>query len=60
MKKLRLQVDALRVEPFEVMPRDVAEKGTVLGQDAVTLRCQPSAGGSCDTGIPICVYCRAG
>jgi len=49
------------VEPFDVTPRDAAAKGTVVGQDAlVTLRCEPSAGGSCDTGIPICVYCRNG
>lgn len=59
MKKLRLQVDALRVEAFEVAPREVAAKGTVHGQAAVTnLLCQPSAGGSCDTGIPVCNYCR--
>ncbi len=63
MKKLRLLVDALRVEPFEVMPGAPAETGTVMGRDAAVFtdppRC-PVSGGSCDTGIPICVYCRAG
>lgn len=58
MKKLKLDADSLRVEPFDVMPHGSAENGTVIAA-GVTLRCEPSAGGSCDTGIPICVYCRA-
>lgn len=59
MKKLRLHVDELRIERFESLPRDMAAKGTVVGQDAMLTeypRCQPS-GGSCDTGIPVCSYC---
>ncbi|MBV9109188.1 MAG: hypothetical protein JO306_07265 [Gemmatimonadetes bacterium] len=58
MKKLKLDAESLRVEPFDVMPQDATGKGTVVAA-GITLRCEPSAGGSCDTGIPICVYCRA-
>lgn len=58
MKKLKLDAESLRVEPFDVMPQDQTAKGTVIAAEAITPRCEPSAGGSCDTGIPICVYCR--
>lgn len=70
MKKLQLNVDSLRVEPFEVMPREKAVKGTVMGQDAARLtepwRCSLDSqcyantcggGTSCDTGSP-CIACR--
>jgi hypothetical protein len=64
MKKLQLDVNALRVERFEVQP-EVAEEGTVVANDLLaTLRtcnctgdtCYPQF--SCNTGNPckICVY----
>lgn len=34
MKKLKLQVDALRVETFPVIPPAAAERGTVRGNEA--------------------------
>lgn len=68
-KKLRLDPDALSVEPFEV--RSEAEaSGTVLGADASSPRnCTgPAAscgypetcgGTSCDSGYPLCYQCTA-
>jgi hypothetical protein len=67
MKKLRMDVDALRVEPFDVMPREAAVKGTVVGRDGMITepwRCSIDSAcyantcgsGSCDTGNP-CVAC---
>ncbi|MFL5385182.1 MAG: hypothetical protein ACJ8GN_21905 [Longimicrobiaceae bacterium] len=63
MKKLALDVNALRVEGFEVEPQ-VTEEGTVVANELVTLRtcactgdtCYPQF--SCNTGNPCkpCVY----
>ena len=64
MKKLNLDVDALRVDRFEVEP-EVTETGTVVANEVlVTLRtcnctaetCYPNF--SCNTGNPCkpCVY----
>ena len=53
MKKLRLDPDALSVEPFEVEPAR-EERGTVLGNDAFThnqVSCQPLIG------YPVCETC---
>jgi len=53
MKKLRLDPDALSVEPFEVEPAQ-EERGTVLGNDDAThnqISCQPP------TGYPLCLAC---
>ena len=46
MKRLRLDPDALSVEPFEVEPA-LEEKGTVLGFDDAThnqVSCRPPTG----------------
>jgi hypothetical protein len=62
MKKLGLDLNALRVDRFEVEP-EVTEEGTVVANELrLTLRtcgadtCYPQA--SCDTGSPCkpCVY----
>jgi hypothetical protein len=65
MKKLRLLLDDIRVDAFEVLPSAATPRGTVMGQIAPTnwgLEC-PTRGeeptcnlGSCNTGQP-CSYC---
>jgi len=66
-KKLRLDPEALAVEPFEVDARMV-EEGTVLGAGASDPRdCTGAAdscgypatcgGTSCDSGYPVCHQC---
>jgi hypothetical protein len=56
MKKLILDVDALRVVRFDVEPDVAADEGTVMGNQIGTWRscgpntCYPQA--SCDTGSP--------
>jgi hypothetical protein len=64
MKKLRLMVDELAVDGFNVLPAHAARQGTVVGQDAgpTGLAC-PTNGfeytcrnGSCYSGSP-CSYC---
>lgn len=66
-KKLRLDPEALTVEPFEVEAM-VEEEGTVLGADASSPRnCTGAAdscgypatcgGTSCPTGYPLCRFC---
>ena len=61
MKKLNLDVEALRIERFEVEP-EAAGEGTVVANQIGTWRscgpdtCYPQA--SCDTGSPCrrCIY----
>lgn len=57
MKKLRLDPDALSVQPFEVEPV-LEEKGTVLGFDEATNNCTRHEA-SClpPTGYPLCIAC---
>ena len=67
MKKLRLSVDSLRVDGFEVSP-EIAVNGTVMGRDNASV--QPSGcfatqcyavtcgDGSCPSGVP-CKICPA-
>jgi len=57
MKKLKLDMDALQVDRFDVMPEAMEGEGTVVGnQTLLTLRscgpntCYPQE--SCDTGNP--------
>ena len=62
MKKLRLDPDALTVEPFEPQPAKVAADGTVLGNFATKHQdsCgypNTCGGTSCDTGYPVCYQC---
>ena len=67
-KKLRLDPEALTVEPFEVVDARLEEDGTVFGADASTPRnCTGAAdscgypatcgGTSCDSGYPVCYQC---
>jgi len=62
MKKLQLDVEALRIEKFEVLPRELAGEGTVVGQDGALItewsKCQQETcwNGSCGTGNP-CRQC---
>jgi hypothetical protein len=63
MKKLRLDPEALAVEPFEVEAGMEAE-GTVDGNAATRRQdsCNYPAtcgGTSCDTGYPVCYQCTA-
>ncbi len=69
MKKLRLDPEALAVEPFEVQSA-VQATGTVLGNDVSGAGCPTSVqyscgyprtcgGTSCDTGYPVCYQCTA-
>lgn len=61
MKKLKMKVEALEIDRFEVEP-SAAEEGTVVGNQIGTWRscgpntCYPEA--SCDTGSPCyrCIY----
>jgi len=68
MKKLRLDPEALKVEPFEVVDASLEEEGTVIGADASTPNhCTKAAdscgypatcgGTSCDSGYPVCYVC---
>ena len=63
MKKLKLDVDALRIDRFEVEPEAVEAEGTVIANQTLLTRrscgpdtCYPQA--SCDTGSPCqrCIY----
>jgi len=67
MKKLRLSVESLRVDGFEVLAREAAPEGTVMGRDggmATNPRCSQFSdcyastcgSGSCETGNP-CIVC---
>ncbi|HEX8906995.1 MAG TPA: hypothetical protein VF771_19250 [Longimicrobiaceae bacterium] len=67
MKKLRLDPEALKVEPFEVLA-EMKEEGTIMGNDASSpLHCTAAVdscgyprtcgGTSCDTGYPVCYQC---
>ena len=67
MRKLRLNVDDLAVEPFEVEP-DRAGAGTVVGNDLSGPACPTNpgyscgypgtcGGTSCDSGYPVCYLC---
>jgi hypothetical protein len=68
MKKLRLSVDSLRVDCFEVLSGEIAVNGTVVGQDdfsapteccLVTRHYAVTCGdGSCPSGVP-CKICPA-
>ena len=62
MKKLRLDPEALAVEPFEPHPAKAAADGTVLGNFATKHQdsCgypNTCGGTSCDTGYPVCYQC---
>jgi hypothetical protein len=68
MKKLRLDVDRLAIEPFEVEPAPAEAGGTVEGNDFSGPGCPTSiqyscgyprtcGGTSCDTGYPLCYQC---
>jgi len=62
MKKLRLDPEALAVEPFEVEPTLAEAEGTVLGNFATkradSCNYPATCGGtSCDTGYPLCYQC---
>lgn len=70
MKKLRLNPEALSVEPFELEPAERAANGTVLGNALSGAGCPTSVqyscgyprtcgGTSCDTGYPLCYQCTA-
>ena len=67
MKKLRLSIDSLSVEGFEVLSRGVALEGTVMGRDDVSVgvptgclatQCyrDTCGAGSCASGTP-CMIC---
>ena len=61
MNKLKLRLDDIRVNGFEVLPPDEAGAGTVRGAElAITnfTQCQQDTcwNGSCGTGIP-CRQC---
>ncbi|HKP74246.1 MAG TPA: hypothetical protein VJT67_01830 [Longimicrobiaceae bacterium] len=61
MEKLRLKLDDLRVDGFEVLPPDEAREGTVKGAEVVITaytQCQQDTcwNGSCGTGVP-CRQC---
>lgn len=70
MKKLRLDPEALAVEPFEVAT-ELEVSGTVLGNDEASSppHCTQAndscgyprtcGGTSCDTGYPVCYVCTA-
>lgn len=64
MKKLRLDPEALAVEPFEPQPALAEADGTVHANFAT--KHQDSCGypvtcggSSCDTGYPLCYQCTA-
>ena len=68
MKKLRMDPDALSVEPVEVEPSATAKDGTVMANDASGAGCPTSVqyscgyprtcgGTSCDSGYPVCYQC---
>lgn len=70
MKKLRLNTDDLRVEPFEVESRESEAEGTVHGNDFSGANCPTNpqyscgyprtcGGTSCDSGYPRCYQCTA-
>lgn len=52
MKKLKLKIEALRVEQFLVVPEGVSSDGTVLGQEGSFMTCQscPCASPPCNNG----------
>jgi hypothetical protein len=64
MKKLKLNVDSIRVDGFDVLPVEAASGGTVVGRGIPTVGTEcPTRGeeptcnlGSCNTGQP-CSYC---
>jgi hypothetical protein len=67
MKKLRLNPDDLKIEPFEVESAR-AEAGTVVGNDLSGANCPTGVhyscgypatcgGTSCDSGYPVCYLC---
>lgn len=64
MKKLRVAIEDLQVERFEVLPRGASGKGTVVGASPsrTWLYCETQGEdptcrfGSCNTGEP-CSYC---
>jgi hypothetical protein len=63
MKKLRLDIDGIRVVGFEVTPSEAARQGTVLGREDLASFMCPTNGedptcrlGSCYSGSP-CSYC---
>ncbi|HSU14562.1 hypothetical protein [Longimicrobium sp.] len=69
MKKLRLDPEALSVEPFE-LEAAVKADGTVLANEVSGPGCPTSVqyscgyprtcgGTSCDTGYPVCYQCTA-
>jgi hypothetical protein len=56
MKKLRLQIEELRVERFEVEPESVTARGTVYGRETYspyTCYCGPWS----DPHTEPCAYC---
>ena len=60
MNKLRLRLDDLLVDGFEVLPAEAGPAGTVKGAEAITAftQCQQDTcwNGSCGTGFP-CRQC---
>ena len=54
MKKLRLELDALRVESFEAEARAAAARGTVAAHEATLLA---DTCGCADTSIKIPCFC---
>jgi len=62
MKKLRMNVDALEVEKFEVWPGSATKEGTVAGASLTRFNCETQGEdptcrfGTCNTGEP-CSYC---
>ena len=68
MKKLRLNTDDLRVEPFELEGAEAKADGTVLANDLSGPGCPTHpryscgypatcGGSSCDSGYPLCYQC---
>ena len=53
MKKLKLEMDDLRVDSFEVR-EGTEERGTVEGR-YVTFTCDASCGGTCDSCMDTCL-----
>jgi len=61
MNKLKLRLDDIRVNGFEVLPAEEAAAGTVRGAEALITnytQCQQDTcwNGSCGTGVP-CRQC---
>ncbi|HET7230285.1 MAG TPA: hypothetical protein VFJ16_09795 [Longimicrobium sp.] len=55
MNKLKLNVDALRIERFDVEPDLAADEGTVMGNQVTLQTCGPDTcypQASCPTGSP--------